>query len=52
LTDQKLPAAFTECDGGGGHVFIVVGEIISPGQFYWFLKQSKEEIEKLSERMT
>ena len=50
MTYQDLPAALN--DVSDEYAFIVIGEIYSPGKFYWFLRDSKMAIEKLSDEMT
>ena len=48
---QELPAA-AYSNTGSDYFFIIVAEIYTPSKFYWFLKDKRKAIEKLSDDMT
>ena len=48
LTHQEMPTEFNLPE----FFFIIVGEVYSPGKFYWFLRENRTAIESLSDTMT
>ena len=48
LKYQDMPSDLGEQD----YFFLVVGEVYSPGQFYWFLRRNLAAIETLTDDMT
>lgn len=48
MTRQKFPSGTDNTE----FFFIIVAEVYSPGEFYWFLSENRKAIETLTDNMT
>lgn len=48
ITRQQFPNDISDFD----YFFIIVGEVYSPGEFYWFLSDNRKAIESLTDDLT
>lgn len=48
ITRQQFPPDLGDFD----YFFLIIAEVYSPGEFYWFLSENRKAIEGLTDDMT